>query len=78
MVKHLNLSLPRTLHEYLEQRELLEKPSEQERLIQQTPKVTPEVMKIKLDSADAMEVNSDCKGESLQSLLFGTPKSPSA
>ncbi|KAL6176522.1 hypothetical protein ACLB2K_053155 [Fragaria x ananassa] len=38
--------LRRELDEYLEQRERLKKPSEQERLLTQSPKVIPEVIDI--------------------------------
>lgn len=45
------------LFEYLEKREVLKKPSEQERLLKQVPKVIAEVEELKCDSADSLELD---------------------
>ncbi|XP_006279598.2 uncharacterized protein At5g08430 [Capsella rubella] len=49
----------RELEEYLEQRELLEKPSEQERLLRETPRITEDFIEIKqeLDSSKQGDIS---------------------
>jgi len=46
-LKHLNSIHLFTLEEYLEQRELLEKPSEQERLLKEIPRIIEDFIEIK-------------------------------
>ncbi|KAJ4878571.1 zinc ion binding [Raphanus sativus] len=47
-----------TKHEYLEERELLQKPSEQERLLRQTPKIIEELVEIEQDPPAASSDSS--------------------
>ncbi|CAN6970473.1 hypothetical protein IGI04_033624 [Brassica rapa subsp. trilocularis] len=47
-----------TKHEYLEERELLQKPSEQERLLRQTPKIIEELIEIEQDPPAASSESS--------------------
>ncbi|XP_065874522.1 uncharacterized protein At5g08430 [Euphorbia lathyris] len=49
----------RELHEYLEQLEQLKKPSEQERLLQKSPKVIAALVGNKIDSVDLDEVSPE-------------------
>ncbi|KAF8050912.1 hypothetical protein N665_1857s0015 [Sinapis alba] len=46
------------LEEYLEERELLQKPSEQERLLRQTPKIIEELIEIEQDPPAASSDSS--------------------
>lgn len=44
-----------TLDEYLEQRERLQKPSEQERLLRETPRIIEDLIEVKRESAASSE-----------------------
>lgn len=56
------------LFHYLEKREVLKKPSEQEQLLKQAPKVIAEVEELQSDSPDSLEINEQ-KGFCLESSL---------
>lgn len=60
-----------TLSQFLDQRELLKTPSEQERLLNQAPKVVAEVVELKVASRDL-----DADRQSPQSILVWNPKTP--
>lgn len=71
----LNKAMCETLSQFLDERELLKTPSEQERLLNQVPKVVAEVVELKVASrdSDSDKQRSPC---SPQSILVWNPKTP--
>lgn len=64
-----------TLSQFLDLRELLKTPSEQERLLNQAPKVVAEVVELKAASRD-LDADMERSPCSPQSILVWNPKTP--